>query len=194
MVRTPAASSPEAGERMARTRRRDTSCELAVRRAVHARGLRYRVDQPLPMNRRRRADLWFPRARVAVFIDGCFWHACPIHGTAPAANASWWSEKLAANVVRDRDTDRILARAGWRVVRVWEHEHPDEAADRVEQAVRRLEPLVTPTLTPGVRPGGSTELSLQTAEHEATVQHHDVAHLAGHECGAVGSQHREALG
>jgi DNA mismatch endonuclease (patch repair protein) len=86
---------------------------------------------------RRRADVVFTRSRVAVFVDGCFWHACPIHATWPKANADWWRAKLKANVERDRDTDRRLGDAGWSVVRVWEHESAADAADRVEDAVRR---------------------------------------------------------
>ncbi|MGH3712036.1 MAG: very short patch repair endonuclease [Micromonosporaceae bacterium] len=119
---------------MVRQQRRDTRPELAVRRLVHARGLRYRVDAPLPAMRRR-ADLLFAGPRVAVFIDGCFWHGCPQHASWPKRNARWWASKIAANVARDEDTDRRLAVAGWRVVRVWEHEQPDLAADRICAAV-----------------------------------------------------------
>jgi len=78
----------------------------------------------------------FPRKRVAVYVDGCFWHSCPQHATSPKNNAQWWADKLAANVVRDRDTDTRLAAAGWRVVRIWEHENPAEAADRVQAALQ----------------------------------------------------------
>jgi len=78
----------------------------------------------------------FTRVRVAVFIDGCFWHGCPEHATAPKANAEWWAEKLSANVRRDRDTDARLGEAGWLVVRIWEHEDAEEAAERIEQVIR----------------------------------------------------------
>ncbi len=108
---------------------------MAVRRAVWRRGLRYRVDLTPPPISRRRADLVFARERVAVYVDGCFWHGCPLHATTPKANAKWWREKLAANVERDRDTDKRLVDAGWAVVRIWEHEEPEAAADRVEAAV-----------------------------------------------------------
>lgn len=86
---------------------------------------------------RRRADLVFPTGKIAVYVDGCFWHRCPLHGTRPKNNAEWWAEKLARNVARDRDTDRQLAGAGWTVLRFWEHEPVDIAADTVEQTVRR---------------------------------------------------------
>jgi len=130
----PRASSNDALLRMVRQRRRDTGPEMAIRRLLHARGLRYRVDAKLP-GMRRRADLIFSSARVAVFIDGCFWHGCPDHGTRPKANAAWWTEKIETNVKRDRDTDRCLAADGWIVVRVWEHEVPEAAAARVAEVV-----------------------------------------------------------
>jgi DNA mismatch endonuclease (patch repair protein) len=120
---------------MQANRRRDTKPEIALRRLLHARGRRFRVDYPPISGLRRRADLVFTRYKVAVYIDGCFWHACPLHGTVAKANAGFWAEKLAANQRRDRDTDQRLTEAGWGVVRVWEHEAPPEAADRVEEAL-----------------------------------------------------------
>lgn len=136
---------------MLANKRRDTSTELAVRRELHSRGLRYRVDfAPLP-SLRRRADIVFTRARIAVFIDGCFWHGCPIHGTAPKQNADYWGPKLAANVDRDRDTDRRLTNAGWFVIRVWEHEAAGDASDRIEVAVRgAIDSRAQPRTTGGV--------------------------------------------
>jgi DNA mismatch endonuclease, patch repair protein len=119
---------------MVRQRRRDTGPEMAIRRLLHASGLRYRVDAALP-RMRRRADLVFSSARVAVFIDGCFWHGCPEHGTQPKNNAPWWAEKIRANKERDRDTDRRLAADGWIVLRVWEHEAPELAAARIAEAL-----------------------------------------------------------
>lgn len=120
---------------MQSNRGRDTAPELRLRSAVHRLGLRYRVDQrPLPTVRRR-ADLTFRTARVAVFLDGCFWHGCPEHYTAPHANGAFWAEKVRRNVQRDRETDRVLTDAGWRVLRFWEHDDPDEAALRVLAAV-----------------------------------------------------------
>ena len=121
-------------------RTRDTVPEMALRRELHRRGLRYRVDTAPVTGVRRRADLVFTRRRVAVFVDGCFWHRCPNHGTAPRHNADWWAAKLDRTVARDRDTDQRLADAGWQVVRVWEHEPAATAADRVEAAVRARQP------------------------------------------------------
>jgi DNA mismatch endonuclease (patch repair protein) len=132
---TPPASSPEALRRMRSTRQRDTAAEVALRSALHRRGLRFFVDRPPLRGLRRRADVVFPRARVAVYVDGCFWHSCPIHATAPKANADWWREKLRANQDRDRDMDRRLRDGGWTVVRVWEHEDSEDAAQRVADAV-----------------------------------------------------------
>lgn len=121
--------------RMARQRRTGTAPETALRTELHRRGLRYFVDRaPLP-GLRRRADLVFPRRKVAVYVDGCFWHRCPEHATYPKNNAEWWAEKLAGNVARDRDTDARLAAAGWLVVRIWEHENSVAAADRVQSAL-----------------------------------------------------------
>ena len=133
---------------MERQARRDTAAELAVRRAVWRLGLRYRIDTA-PVRGRRRADLVFPRAKVAVYVDGCFWHRCPIHGTTPKANRDWWVTKLDANTARDRDTDARLDEAGWAVVRVWEHEDADEAARRIEAVVRDRQPSLR-------RPGSDT--------------------------------------
>jgi len=121
---------------MRATGQRDTGPELALRSAVHRRGLRYRVHQrPLPTSRRR-ADLVFATARVAVFVDGCFWHGCPEHMTWPTSNAAWWREKIDGNRERDYETDTILETAGWMPLRVWEHEDPEAAAERVAQRVR----------------------------------------------------------
>lgn len=119
------------------TRRRDTPGELELRRILHGWGLRYRVDHPVLPGLRRRADIVFTKARVAVFVDGCFWHGCPLHATYPKSNAAWWRAKLAANVARDRDTDRRLAEAGWVVVRGWEHEQALDVAMRAWNAVRK---------------------------------------------------------
>jgi DNA mismatch endonuclease (patch repair protein) len=121
---------------MEHQRSRDTAAEMALRRRLHALGLRFRINRrPLP-GTRRTADIVFGPARVAVFVDGCFWHGCPEHGTWPKTNAEWWRAKIEANRARDRDTDRRLAEAGWTILRIWEHEPPEVAAKRVAAAVR----------------------------------------------------------
>jgi DNA mismatch endonuclease (patch repair protein) len=125
---------------MARTGRRDTKPELLLRRLLHARGLRFRVDRAVLQDRRRRADIVFGPARVVVFVDGCFWHGCPEHATWPTANADYWREKIETNRARDHDTDRRLAANGWHVIRMWEHEDPAAAADVIEAAVRARRP------------------------------------------------------
>lgn len=109
---------------------------MVIRRELHRRGLRYRVEYTVVARPRRVADIVFTRQRLAVFVDGCFWHSCPEHGTKPVNNADWWQEKLTRNVARDRDTDDRLTQAGWCVVRVWEHEDPQEAARRLLPIVR----------------------------------------------------------
>ncbi|KXX57613.1 very short patch repair endonuclease [Rhodococcus sp. LB1] len=129
------ATDPGTSARMRAQRRRDTAPELALRRELHRRGVRYYVDRAPVKGVRRRADLVFPRRKVAVYVDGCFWHSCPQHATFPKNNAQWWAEKLAGNVTRDRDTDARLTDAGWTVVRIWEHENPVVAADRVQEAL-----------------------------------------------------------
>jgi DNA mismatch endonuclease (patch repair protein) len=128
---------PVTRRRMQSNRRRDTAPEMALRRVLHSRGLRYRVDYPLPLDGvRRRCDVAFPAVKVAVFVDGCWWHSCPEHGTLPKRNSDWWRAKLDETVARDRDTDQRLAEAGWVAVRVWEHEPVEQAAARVENLVR----------------------------------------------------------
>jgi DNA mismatch endonuclease (patch repair protein) len=122
---------------MRANRGRDTGPELAVRRALHARGLRYRVDHPLPFDRRRRADIAFTRVKVAVFIDGCFWHGCPEHGTTPRTNSAFWSAKIARNRARDADTTGRLEAAGWSVLRFWEHDDPDRCAELIARMIGR---------------------------------------------------------
>ncbi|MEV6501512.1 very short patch repair endonuclease [Streptomyces prunicolor] len=129
------ASSSRTRASMQGNRSRDTRPELALRRAVHRLGLRYRVaSRPLP-EVRRTADLVFTRTRVAVFLDGCFWHGCPVHHTVSKSNSVYWSEKIARNKARDQDTNRRLQEAGWVVLRIWEHEDPQAAARQVEAAV-----------------------------------------------------------
>lgn len=122
---------------MSRQAVKDTAPELALRRELHSRGLRYRVHfAPLP-GLRRTADIAFTRQRIAVFVDGCFWHSCPQHRTSPKANSGWWAEKLAANTTRDLAANVQLIDAGWSVVRVWEHVDPSVAAHHVELLLRQ---------------------------------------------------------
>lgn len=120
---------------MSRQARRDTSPELALRSALHRRGLRFRVHVRPVEGLRREADLVFLGPRIAVFVDGCFWHSCPQHATEPKSNAQWWREKLARNRQRDAETDRRLVEAGWLAVRVWEHEPVADAAERIAALV-----------------------------------------------------------
>ncbi len=120
---------------MSRQATRDTAPELALRRRLHAAGYRFRVDlAPIP-ELYRKADIVFTRRRIAVFVDGCFWHCCPEHGTMPASNREWWETKLARNAERDAETNRLLTEAGWTVVRVWEHEDAGLAAERLREAL-----------------------------------------------------------
>lgn len=125
---------------MARQARRDTAPEVALRRELHRRGLRFRVGLRPLAALRSTADVAFTRARVAVYVDGCFWHSCPQHGTTPATNREWWEQKLEKNRLRDAATDAALGEAGWIVIRVWEHEEPAAAADRVQAAVLARRP------------------------------------------------------
>jgi DNA mismatch endonuclease, patch repair protein len=123
---------------MRANRRRDTGPELALRSELHRRGLRFRVDYRPDPTVRCRVDIAFTRARVVVFVDGCFWHSCPKHRTIPRANREWWQAKLDRNVERDRANDMEMARLGWTVVRIWEHESPMAAADRICELVSRV--------------------------------------------------------
>lgn len=120
---------------MSRMPRAKTKPEMLLRRELHRRGLRFRVNHAgLPG----RPDVSFTRAKLAVFVDGCFWHLCAEHAVLPKNNALWWREKLLRNVERDREKDAQLAAMGWTVLHVWEHEDPVEAADRVERYWREL--------------------------------------------------------
>lgn len=134
------ASSAATRKTMQANRSRDTRPELAVRSAVHARGLRYRVAIRPVRQVRRSADLVFTRAHVAVFLDGCFWHGCPEHFRAPATNPDYWGPKIAGNRARDADTTARLEAEGWLVLRFWEHEDMAEAAGAVARAVRARHP------------------------------------------------------
>lgn len=130
------ASSPAVRAVMRANKGRDTRPELALRSAVHALGMRYRVGiRPVPQVRRT-ADIVFTKAKVAVFLDGCFWHGCTEHHRPAKKNSEFWEAKINGNIIRDADTDARLREAGWRVVRVWEHESPETAAERIKSIIR----------------------------------------------------------
>lgn len=137
------ASSPGVRSRMQQQKSRDTEPELRLRRILHARGLRYRVDQLLPLpGVRRRADIVFGPARVAVFVDGCFWHGCPRHGNQAIKSNTWyWPEKIARNRARDADTDRLLREQGWEALRAWAHDDPHQTAERLQLLLRERRPI-----------------------------------------------------
>lgn len=129
-------SSHDSSLRMARVRKKGTDVELSLRKELHARGLRYHLQVPLLTKPRRIADIVFPRVKLAVFVDGCFWHGCSEHASWPKSNAQFWRDKIETNRARDADTDQRLSALGWHIIRVWAHERPREAAERIENAVR----------------------------------------------------------
>ncbi|HST49310.1 very short patch repair endonuclease [Jatrophihabitans sp.] len=136
-VKPPLPASEAVSARLSRQRQRNTRPELALRSALHRQGQRFYVHRrPIP-SLRRVADIVFPAVKVAVEVRGCFWHACPEHGTAPKSNAEWWADKLASNRRRDETADTALRAAGWLPVTVWEHESPEEAARRVAAVVQQ---------------------------------------------------------
>lgn len=129
---TPAAANPGRRRNMQANRRRDTGPERALRSALHAAGYRYRCDLQIKLGGARvRPDIVFTRRKVAVFVDGCFWHSCPEHGREPTVNSGYWSPKLQGNRERDRRNTQALEQEGWVVVRIWEHVPVDEAMDEV---------------------------------------------------------------
>ncbi|MEU5722735.1 very short patch repair endonuclease [Micromonospora sp. NPDC047738] len=140
----PVPSSAGVSDRMQRQRRKDTRPELAIRRSLHRAGLRYRICMPVTGLRRRTIDIAFTRIRLAVFVDGCFWHGCPQHATWPKANAAWWEAKILKNRERDRETTRKLEDEGWTVVRIWEHESAEDAAARLLELVRKMRTAAAP--------------------------------------------------
>jgi len=134
-MRRPQSSSPDASRRMANVRQKGTDAEVALRKEMHRIGLRYRVDYEVLRQPRRVADVAFPGRKVAVFVDGCFWHGCPEHATWPKQNANFWREKIEANRRRCADTNHRLRSLGWTVLRFWSHESPAEAARAVARVV-----------------------------------------------------------
>lgn len=133
-------SSPEVSRRLARVRQKNTGAEMALRRALYALGFRYRVDFPVLTKPRRVADIAFPALKIAIFVDGCFWHGCPEHATWPKRNAEFWRQKIEANRQRDADTNERLHSLGWTVLRFWSHESPAEAAKTVAHMVAVADP------------------------------------------------------
>ncbi|WP_338538360.1 very short patch repair endonuclease [Janibacter terrae] len=117
---------------------KNTQPELRLRRVLHRRGLRFRVEYAVAGLPRRRVDIAFPRRKLAVMVDGCFWHGCPEHCITPKNNSAWWAAKIATNRARDQDTDMRLVALGWHVVRVWEHTSPESAADLVQHRWSKL--------------------------------------------------------
>ena len=136
----PAPSSEDARKRMVAVRGADTGPERRLRSELHRLGLRYRLHRRVIPELRRQVDIAFGSARVAVFVDGCFWHGCPDHGTQAKANAEFWRSKIEENRRRDLDTDTRLRAIGWKVIRIWEHESPAVAARRVAVEVHRRMP------------------------------------------------------
>lgn len=136
-IDTPAPSSEAALKRMQAARPRDTAPEKALRSALHSKGLRFRLNQKIIERLNRKADIVFRFAKVAVFVDGCFWHGCPIHGTQAKANAEFWKNKIEHNQARDLDTNVQLKKAGWKVVRIWEHEDPSKVSQKIYSIVVR---------------------------------------------------------
>lgn len=132
----PQPASDAIRQRFQRQRRRATAPELALRKELHRRGLRFRVDAAAIPKVRSNAGLLFPGQRVAVFVNGCLWHGCPEHGTTPKNNGEWWQAKLGANRAHDERVDVALCDAGWLPLRIWEHEPAADAADRVENVIR----------------------------------------------------------
>lgn len=131
-------SSAEASRRMARIRQTGTAAELALRKELYQKGLRYRVGFEVLKKPRRVADVAFPGLKIAVFVDGCFWHGCPLHATWPKHNAEFWKNKIEVNRARDADTNARLRALGWRIVRIWGHESPVLAAKKVHRIVRAV--------------------------------------------------------
>jgi len=130
----PEPSSPPVTAVMLGNRSRDTKPEVALRSILHRRGFRFRKRHTIRLGSGRwtQPDVVFTRDRLAVFVDGCFWHMCPVHSTSPRVNSAYWGPKLDRNVARDRDTDSRLRDLGWQVVRAWEHESPEDVAAVVE--------------------------------------------------------------
>jgi DNA mismatch endonuclease (patch repair protein) len=128
-------SSPETSRRMAKVRQKGTGAEIALRRELYQGGLCYRVDYEVLKKPGRVADVAFPALKIAIFVDGCFWHGCPEHATWPKQNAEFWRQKSEVNRLRDAATNSRLLDVGWTVLRFWEHESPIRGTETVAQTV-----------------------------------------------------------
>jgi DNA mismatch endonuclease (patch repair protein) len=148
-ARAPAASSAATRQVMQAVLQRDTTPEVKLRRALHMAGFRFRKDCRPELALRCKADVVFRRQKVCVFVDGCFWHRCPVHFELPKANTAWWDEKIQATVDRDVKQTRLLESLGWRVLRVWEH---DLVGDALPRVVTLVATGVRAAATPGTRP------------------------------------------
>lgn len=140
-------SSPESSRRMAKVRQKGTEAELALRRELHRSGLRYRINFEVLRKPRRVADIIFPGLKIAVFVDGCFWHGCPQHATWPKQNSEFWRQKIETNRARDADTDARLRALNWTVIRIWEHESPVVAAEKVSLLVAQAKAMISKPLS-----------------------------------------------
>jgi DNA mismatch endonuclease (patch repair protein) len=127
----PAATDKKTLNRMKRQVRTDTNCEMQIRKILYAKGYRYRKNYKPIKSLNRRADIVFVKWKIAIFVDGCFWHRCPKHWKPPKNNAAWWIRKINSNVKRDKETTDILKKEGWNVIRAWEHEDPNIVANKI---------------------------------------------------------------
>jgi DNA mismatch endonuclease, patch repair protein len=154
MLESPQKHAPVSGDaatrsRMVAQRRRDTNCEMAIRRLLHRKGLRYRVDYAATSQPRVRADIVFPKARIVVFVDGCFWHGCSTHRSVPRRNRSWWQKKIEYNQQRDERSNQLHEREGWKVFRFWEHDRPEDVATLLIAAIAERGVLIKAGATTG---------------------------------------------
>jgi DNA mismatch endonuclease (patch repair protein) len=181
----PGASSADVRARMSRLRRRDNRPEMAVRRLLHAAGLRYRVAYRIPGQRRRTIDIALTRHKLAVYIDGCFWHSCPDHLHLPKANRDWWMRKMAMNRSRDAASTAQLEALGWTVLRFWEHEAPDRVAAAIITVAGKQEADPGQDLSVQVRALLDTGGGCRPARTRA--QHHPCDDVAA--AGSTGREH-----
>jgi len=142
---------------MTKVRQTGTKAEMALRKVLHRLGLRYRVNYQVLKRPRRVADLAFTKLKIAVFVDGCFWHGCPEHASWPKSNSEFWLQKIEANRARDADTDAKLKEIGWTVIRIWEHECPEMAANAIKTIIDDKRNEVKTTLVPNYNSEDGTD-------------------------------------